>query len=318
MVQTPSLRIVFAGTPAFAVPALGLLASSGFRPLAVLTQPDRRAGRGQKVQASPVKQEARNLDLPVHQPPGLKDPAFVAWLQQLQPDLLIVVAYGLILPPQVLAIPRVGCWNIHASLLPRWRGAAPIQRAIEAGDQETGVCIMHMNQGLDTGDILLRGVEKITPDDTAATLHDRLAKLGATRLLHCVRELADGHPPVATAQAESGTTYAAKLEKAEAEINWLQDAVTLERRVRAFNPWPVAWCDIDGERTRIWAARALPPPITQPTTLPIAHPPGTLCSAKPAGIDIATAEGLLRLLQLQRPGGRQISAAEYLNARPLK
>lgn len=303
------LRIVFAGTPGFAVPALGRLATSGFRPLAVLTQPDRRAGRGQKLQASPIKQAATDLDIPVRQPASLNDPGFTSWLAELRPDLLIVVAYGLILPRQVLDIPKYGCWNIHASLLPRWRGAAPIQRAIEAGDAETGVCIMQMDEGLDTGSILLRQVENIAPGDTAATLHDRLAELGAASLLDCLQQLAMGKPPTAVSQATSGVTYAAKLEKAGAQLNWSLDAVTLERRVRAFNPWPVAWCELSGERTRIWAARALAGPATQP--------PGTIVSATAAGIDIVAAKGLLRLLQLQRPGGRQLSAAEYINARPL-
>ena len=302
------LRTVFAGTPGFAIPALELLVRRGFPPVAVLTQPDRRAGRGRKLQASPIKLASLAAGIPVHQPLSLKDPGFATWLAGLQPDLLIVVAYGLILPGTVLGIPKFGCWNIHASLLPRWRGAAPIQRAIEAGDEETGVCIMQMDTGLDTGPVLVREVEEIAADDTAASLHDRLAKLGAESLLRCVQQLAAGGVPKAEAQASTGATWAAKLEKSEAELDWGEDATILERKVRAFNPWPVAWCDIAGERTRIWLAKAV---HAQSAALP-----GTVIAATAAGIDISTPTGILRCLRLQRPGGRQLSAAEYLNARP--
>ncbi len=303
------LRIVFAGTPGFAVPALNRLVSAGSAPLAVMTQPDRPAGRGRKIQPSPIKQAALAAGIPVYQPASLKDPEVTPWLAGLQPDLLIVVAYGLILPPEILEVPRFGCWNIHASLLPRWRGAAPIQRAIEAGDKLTGVCIMQMDEGLDSGPILACEATVITADETGKSLHDRLAQMGADNLLQCVQRRAAGEPVRAVAQKDSGISYAAKLEKTEAELDWTADAATLERKVRAFNPWPVAWCELSGERTRIWSARAL--------TSSSQHPPGEIVAASPDGIDVATSDGLLRLLRLQRPGGREQSAGEFLNARHL-
>jgi methionyl-tRNA formyltransferase len=305
-----TLRIVFAGTPDFAVPALQRLIDNGFAPIAVLTQPDRPAGRGRQLQASPVKLAARAAGIAVHQPASLNQVDATNWLAGMQPDLLIVVAYGLMLPRAILAIPRHGCWNIHASLLPRWRGAAPIQRAIEAGDERSGVCIMQMDEGLDTGPTLACRATVIAPDETGGSLHDRLAALGAETLLQCVSGLAQGQPVRAVAQPEVGVTYAAKLNKAEAELDWKSAALTLERKVRAFNPWPVAWCNLAGERTRIWAALALPAPAQS-------HEPGTIIAIQPAGIDVTSAAGVLRLQRLQRPGGRPLSAAEYLNARRL-
>jgi methionyl-tRNA formyltransferase len=300
------LRIVFAGTPAFAVPALERLIGKGFAPLAVVTQPDRQAGRGRKMQSSPVKLAALTAGIEVRQPASLKDADFCGWLRQLRPDLLVVVAYGQILPGEVLHVPAYGCWNIHASLLPRWRGAAPIQRAIEAGDAETGVCIMQMDAGLDTGAVLERCSTAIMPDDTGGSLHDRLAELGANALLGCVQRLQAGTLPAPVAQEKTGISYAAKLEKAEAELEWTTDAATLARRVRAFNPWPMAWCDIGGERTRITAAVALPGSRGQI--------PGSVVHSGASGIDIATANGVLRILRLQRPGGVELSATEYLSA----
>jgi methionyl-tRNA formyltransferase len=302
---------VFAGTPGFAVPALKLLVNRGFPPVAVLTQPDRPAGRGRKMQASPVKQAALAAEIPVYQPASLKGNQAFSLLAGLQPDLLIVVAYGLMLPPAILALPRFGCWNIHASLLPRWRGAAPIQRAIEAGDETSGICIMQMDQGLDTGPILECRSTAMARDETGGSLHDRLAILGAETLLNCVSRLADGQPASAVPQPDTGATYAAKLQKSEAEIDWSQGAPVLERKVRAFNPWPVAWCNLAGERTRVWAALALTEPSRK-------HLPGTIVAVNAEGIDIAAADGLLRLLRLQRPGGRQLSAAEYIKSRGLK
>ena len=304
-----TLRIIFAGTPEFAVPALLALVRHGHAPIAALTQPDRRAGRGRKLQASPVKQAALTANLPVEQPPTLKDPAVEQYLAALRPDLLIVVAYGLILPKAILEIPRYGCWNIHPSLLPRWRGAAPIQRTIQAGDTRTGVCIMQMDQGLDTGAILARQETPVGPEDTTASLHDRLASLGAEMLLDCVRQLAGGELPVAAAQGDTGVTLAPKLDKREARLDWRQPAATLEREVRAFNPWPVSWCEINGEPVRIWSARVVPGSLDTP--------PGTVLSAGREGIDVATANGALRLLELQRPGGGRISAAAFLNATAL-
>ena len=304
-----NLRIVYAGTPDFAVPALQKLLSNDIRPLAVLTQPDRPAGRGRKLQASPVKQAAMAAGLEVQQPLTLNDPAALQTLRSLEPDLIIVVAYGIILRRDVLEMPTHGCWNIHASLLPRWRGAAPIQRAIEAGDPQSGVCIMQMDEGLDTGPVLLRKCIGLDADETGGSLHDRLALLGAESLIECLTALARDELPEAVPQAQSGVCYAQKLQKSEARIDWSESALVLERRIRAFNPWPVAWCDINGERTRIWLA---------------AHrrhshdsAPGTVLAAGKTGIDIASGDQILRLLELQKPGGKRMSAAEYLNANRL-
>jgi len=303
------LRIVYAGTPEFAVPPLQKLLSHGFRPLAVLTQPDRPAGRGRRLLASPVKQAAMTADIPVHQPRTLKSPDALDLLSSFEPDLIIVAAYGLILPPAVLDLPVHGCWNIHASLLPRWRGAAPIQRTIEAGDKETGVSLMLMDEGLDTGPILLRIAMTLQGTETGGSLHDTLASLGTEALLSCVQALVRRELPVPEEQSKNGVTYAGKLLKAEAQIDWSESAQLLERRVRAFNPWPVAWCEINGERTRIWRV----------ALEDRAHDsiPGSVLAAGKAGIDIATGDRILRLLELQKPGGRRMSAADYLNANSL-
>ena len=309
MSNDPNLRIIYAGTPDFAIPALQRLLSHGFRPLAVLTQPDRPAGRGRRLQASPVKQAAEAANIPVYQPTSLRELDAAERISALQPDLLIVVAYGLILPPTILNVPTHGCWNIHASKLPRWRGAAPVQRAIEAGDSETGVCIMQMDEGLDTGPVLHRAILPIGKNETAGSLHDKLAQVGGDALISCIEALSRGAPPEAVEQSEQGLSYARKLLKAEAQINWQEPAQQLERRVRAFNPWPVVWCTINGERTRVWRA----------TLEKLDHDkePGTVLRASKAGIDIATGKQILRLLELQRPGGKRISTAEYLNSRSL-
>jgi methionyl-tRNA formyltransferase len=309
MPESAALRIVFAGTPDFAVPPLEKLLSEDFRPIAVLTQPDRPAGRGRQLQASPVKQAAVAAGIPLHQPTTLKDPETQNLIASLQPDLFIVVAYGLILPPAVLELPVHGCWNIHASLLPRWRGAAPIQRAIEAGDTETGVCIMQMDRGLDTGAVLCRGAIRLNGTETGGSLHDELAQLGAGSLLTCVQALARHELAAAVPQPDTGISYAHKLVKPEAQLVWSEPAQVLERRVRAFNPWPVAWCDINGERTRIWLAAHEQRGHDQA--------PGTVLATDKSGIEIATGVQVLRLLELQRPGGRRLSAAEYLNAKTL-
>jgi len=304
-----SLRIVFAGTPEFAVIPLQALASADCLPLAVLTQPDRPAGRGQKLQASPVKRAALDLGIPVYQPENLKTSEFQNWLKEQNADLLIVVAYGLILPQAVLDIPRYGCWNIHASLLPRWRGAAPIQRAIEAGDSHSGVCIMQMDAGLDTGAVLARERIALATDETGGSLHDKLAQLGASCLLKCIAQLQTGLVPEARPQTIEGVTYARKLEKAEAEIDWQEPATQLERRIRAFNPWPVCWCEVAGERTRIWQARA--------ETVEQNSNAGQVMQADEKGLVVSCGSGQLRILQLQRPGGRPQTAREYLQARKL-
>jgi len=303
------LRLVFAGTPDFAVPAIEALVAAGCTPVAVLTQPDRPSGRGRKLQASPVKVCAQKYCIPVLQPQTLKGPERAAEITALQPDLMVVAAYGLILPQSILDIPRFGCWNIHASLLPRWRGAAPIQRAIEAGDRESGVCIMRMEAGLDTGPVYARRVTAITPEETGGSLHDRLAGLGAAALVDCLKLLLADQLPQPQAQDDHLATYARKLEKSEAEIDWARPAAELERRIRAFDPWPVAWCDWHGERLRVWRA-AVVDCVT-------AQPPGTVVASNENSFDVATADGCLRLLEVQRPGGRRMPVADYLRARPV-
>ena len=302
------LRVVFAGTPEFAVPCLHACVAAGVEIAAVYTQPDRPAGRGRQLTPSPVKQAALAAGLIVEQPETLKDPAAQKRLAELAPDLLVVVAYGLILPRKVLAIPRHGGWNVHASLLPRWRGAAPIQRAILAGDGETGVCLMQMQAGLDTGPVFARLRTPITAMNTGGTLHDRLSELGAELLYTFLPRLKNNDMPPAEAQPEEGVTYAHKLEKREALLDWNKTAIALEHQVRALDPWPVAEADIAGERLRIWAAKAQPTPNQASA--------GTLLAANKSGLDIATAEGTLRITELQRAGGRRIPVADYLNARP--
>lgn len=300
------MRIVFAGTPAFAVPSLEAAAARN-EVVAVYTQPDRPAGRGRGLQASPVKQRAEALGIPVRQPQSLKAASVREALAALQPDLMVVVAYGLILPRAVLDIPRHGCWNVHASLLPRWRGAAPVQRAIEAGDAQTGACLMQMDAGLDTGPVLLRQAIDIAADETGGSLHDRLAALGAQTLADGLGLLRAGMRPVAQPQPEAGATYAHKLDKAEAKLDWTQPAGVLARKVRAFDPWPVAEGELDGERVRIHAA--------VPIALAHGRAPGTLLHAGREGVDVACGEGALRITRLQRDGGRAVSAADWANAR---
>ena len=301
-----SLRIVFAGTPAFAVPSLRAAASRN-EVVAVYTQPDRPAGRGRALTPSPVKLEAIKRGIPVLQPESLKSQLAREALAALQPDLMIVVAYGLILPQKILDIPRHGCWNVHASLLPRWRGAAPIQRAIEAGDSETGICLMQMEKGLDTGPVLLPSPLPIGESETAGQLHDRLAELGAQVLADGLGLLRAGMRPVPQPQPETGVTYAHKLEKGEAKLDWSQPAQQLANKIRAFNPWPMAEAELAGERIRIHAAVAMP----------LAHgqPPGRVLFAGRDGIDVACGQGALRIRVLQREGGKAITAADYLNAR---
>ncbi|MEG9941100.1 methionyl-tRNA formyltransferase [Stenotrophomonas sepilia] len=275
--------------------------------VAVYTQPDRPAGRGRGLAPSPVKLEAVARGIPVYQPESLKDEAAQQQLRDLQPDLMVVVAYGLLLPKAVLAIPTHGCWNVHASLLPRWRGAAPIQRAIQAGDAKTGVCLMQMEAGLDTGPVLLHQELPIAATDTGGQLHDKLAELGAQVLSDGLGLLRAGIKPIARPQPEQGVTYAHKLDKAEARLDWAQGADVLARTVRAFNPWPIAEATLAGERVRIHGAVALDEAHGQA--------PGTVLAASRDGIDIACGQGALRLRTLQREGGKAITAADYLNAR---
>ncbi|MBZ4038238.1 methionyl-tRNA formyltransferase [Novilysobacter selenitireducens] len=300
------MRIVFAGTPDFAVPCLRAAAARN-EVVAVYTQPDRPAGRGRGLTPSPVKREAIARGIPVLQPENFKAQVSRDALAALQPDVMVVVAYGLILPQSVLDIPAYGCWNVHASLLPRWRGAAPIQRAIQAGDTETGVCLMQMERGLDTGPVLLSQSLPIGEGDTGGQLHDRLSELGAQVLSDGLGLLRAGIVPVARAQPAEGVTYAHKLDKTEARLDWTQPAQALARTVRAFNPWPMAEAQLAGERVRIHGA--------VPLALEHRAAPGTVLLAGREGIDVACGEGALRIRVLQREGGRAITAADYLNAR---
>jgi methionyl-tRNA formyltransferase len=302
-----NLRIALAGTPEFPLAALDAIAASSHELVGVWTQPDRPAGRGRRLSPSPVKQRALELKVPVHQPESLKSDEARQAIQDAKPDVMVVVAYGLILPKSVLAIPHHGCLNIHASLLPRWRGAAPIQRAILAGDAETGVAIMQMDIGLDTGDVLAELKTSIREDDTSQRLHDRLAKLGAEALMPVLDALPDVHP---RKQAVAGVTYAEKLSKEEARLDWQRSAEELARAVRGYNPWPVAYTHYEGQPLRIWRASWMP------SDAGIA--PGTVLNAGRDGIDVATGKGMLRILELQAAGGRAQSAADFANGRPLQ
>lgn len=293
------MKLIFAGTPEFAVPALDALHAAGHDIAAVLTQPDRPAGRGLKLQASPVAHRAEALGLPVHKFLKL-DADARAVLADLAPELMVVVAYGLILPQAALDLPRLGCVNIHASLLPRWRGAAPIARAIEAGDAATGITIMQMDAGLDTGPMLLTEALPITTTATAAQLHDALAALGGRLIVDAVARLGAGTLP-ATSQPAEGVTYAKKLSKDEARIDWTRPAEELARRVRAFNPAPIAWTELDGERLRFWNAYAL--------LASADAAPGTVLASDGDGLRIATGAGVLVVTELQKAGGRNLPAA---------
>lgn len=303
--MSDSLSLLFAGTPDFSVPALEALIASKHRVLAVYTQPDRPAGRGQQVTMSAVKQCALRHELPVEQPPTLKDAAAVERLAQWSADLMIVVAYGLLLPKNVLETPHLGCVNIHASLLPRWRGAAPIQRAIQAGDSETGVTIMQMDVGLDTGPMLLERVTPIAARETAATLHDRLAKIGAEAIVEAVDAIAAGKV-TPRPQPQEGATYASKIRKEEALIDWSKSAVEIDQLVRAFNPWPVAETRLNGQQLRVWDAT----PLAARTSAA----PGTVIATSAAGIDVATGEGILQLTRVQAAGRKAMPAADFLKA----
>ena len=303
------MNLVFAGTPEFAVPALRALLDAGHTILAVYTQPDRPAGRGRKLGMSAVKEFALERGLRVHQPPTLKSEGEAATLRALHPDALIVIAYGLILPKSILTIPRHGCINVHASLLPRWRGAAPIQRAIEAGDARTGVTIMQMDEGLDTGAMLATAETPIGANDNAATLHDRLAGLGGRLLVDTLARLERG---TLSPQSQEPVlaTYAAKLKKEEARLDWNAAATLLARRIRAFNPWPVAHTTLDGQTLRLWHADA-------EGEAPADQPPGTVLAADADGVVVQCAPGALRITRLQLEGGKVLDARAFLNGRPL-
>ncbi|MCP3671679.1 MAG: methionyl-tRNA formyltransferase [Gammaproteobacteria bacterium] len=303
------LNIIFAGTPEFSVPPLATLLESGHRVVAVYTQPDRPAGRGRKLTASPVKQLAQECSIPVYQPINFKSEEDLSQVERLQADLMVVVAYGLLLPVRVLEAPRLGCINIHASLLPRWRGAAPIQRSILAGDSETGITIMEMEAGLDTGPMLLKKSCPIGPEETGGSLHDRLSPLGAEALLEALPGIADGTLK-AQVQDDSQAEYAAKLSKGEAAMDWQRSAQELGRQVRAFNPWPVAQTQFSGKVLRIWDAAPLPGGD--------GGVPGTVLACGRDGIDVVTGDGLLRIKTLQPPGKRAMNAADFLNAHPMQ
>ncbi|MDR5865238.1 methionyl-tRNA formyltransferase [Halomonas koreensis] len=304
------LRVIFAGTPDFAAASLSALLASDHHVVAVYTQPDRPAGRGRKLTPSPVKVLAEAHDLPVYQPASLKSPEAQAELAALEADLMVVVAYGLILPKAVLDTPRLGCLNVHASLLPRWRGAAPIQRAIEAGDAESGVTIMQMDEGLDTGAMLHVARTPITAATTGGELHDTLAELGGRALVEALEALA-GDGLTATPQPAEGVTYAAKLSKAEAELDFRQGAEGLAARIRAFNPWPVAWCALGEDRLRLLMAEAEPEPGE-------ATAPGTLLPPADDALRIAcgaAGDEILRVTRAQLPGGKPLDVRELLKAR---
>lgn len=300
------LKLIFAGTPDFAARHLAALLSSDHEVVAVYTQPDKPAGRGQKLTASPVKELALAHDLPVYQPASLRNEEAQAELAALGADLMVVVAYGLILPKAVLDTPRLGCLNVHGSLLPRWRGAAPIQRAIWAGDAETGVTIMQMDVGLDTGAMIRKVSCPIAFDETSASLYDKLAELGPQALVDTLNAMAAGDT-AAEAQDDALANYAEKLSKEEARIDWSMEAIAIERCIRAFNPWPISWFEAAEQTIKVWQAEVIDSDHGQPA--------GTLLKADKQGIDVATGKGVLRLLTLQPPGKKAMSVPDLLNSR---
>lgn len=300
------LKIIFAGTPDFAAKHLAALLETNHQIVGVLTRHDKPAGRGKKLTPSPVKMLAEENKIPIFQPTTLKDTENQQWIKDRNADLMIVVAYGLILPQAVLDIPRLGCLNVHGSLLPRWRGAAPIQRSIWAGDNETGVTIMQMDAGLDTGDMLYKTTCAITSDDTSATLYEKLAITGPKALIHTVECLSSGHC-IPEKQDDSLANYAEKLSKEEARINWQQPAEHIERCIRAFNPWPMSYFIVQEQLIKVWQAEV----ITETHN----KQPGTIISADKKGISIATGNGILNITQLQPPGKKAMSAQDLLNSR---
>lgn len=303
------LNIIFAGTPAFGLPCLDALLHSTHHLQAIYTQPDRPAGRGRKLQASAVKEWAVQQKIPVYQPLHFKSPETIADLAALKPDVMVVIAYGLILPKAVLEIPRLGCINVHASLLPRWRGASPIQHAILHGDRESGVTIMQMDVGLDTGNMLSKVACPITPADTANSLHDKLAQIAAPPLLKTLNDLDQNkaHPEI---QNNELATYAGKVNKEDALINWQQTAIEIDRKVRAFNPWPIAYTTFSGNILRIHQTKVV--------AIQGSHPPGTVTEMDKKGMLVATGNQGLLVEKLQLPGGKVISVADWLNSSKLQ
>ena len=304
--MSTSLRIIFAGTPDFAARHLDALLTSGHQIVGVFTQPDRPAGRGKKLMPGPVKVLAETHGLPVFQPASLRPEENQKLVADLNADVMVVVAYGLILPKAVLDMPRQGCVNVHGSLLPRWRGAAPIQRALWAGDAETGVTIMKMDVGLDTGDMLYKLARPITAEDTSATLYDKLADLGPQGLIETLQQLAD-NTATPEVQDEAQVTYAEKLSKEEARIDWSLSAAQLERCIRAFNPWPMSWLMIDEQPVKVWKASVINGNASAE--------PGTIIDASKNGIQVTTGEGILNLESLQPAGKKAMSAQDLLNSR---
>jgi methionyl-tRNA formyltransferase len=297
------LRVIFAGTPEFALASLRALVEAGVVPVAVLTQPDRPAGRGKRLKASPVKEYAQAHDIDVLQPESLRGDEIVAQLTALRADIMIVAAYGLLLPQRVLDIPKAGCLNVHASLLPRWRGAAPVQAAILAADEDTGVCLMSMTAGLDCGPVFVSETLEIGADETAGELHDRLAAAGGTLLVEYLADIIDSRISAAQ-QNEAAATYAHKIKTSDASIDWQRPAAELARLVRAFNPVPGAYFMLDGDRIKCWrAAEAVADD----------SPAGTIIEARPDGVVIVCGQGALRLIKLQRPGKRPVSAAQFVS-----
>lgn len=302
------MRIVFAGTPEFAALHLqALLDDNSHEIVAVYTQPDRPAGRGKKLKSSPVKALAENHGLTIYQPLSLKDSEQQQILAQLNADIMVVVAYGLLLPPAILGTPKYGCINVHASLLPRWRGAAPIQRAIEAGDTESGITIMQMDVGLDTGDMLHTAHCSIEKIDTGGSLHDKLATIGPPALLATLQQVTQG-AATPEKQNDALSNYAPKITKAEALIDWSQPAEALGRKVRAFNPFPVTYTTLNNERVRIWQAKLI-------TTDSKSKCPGTICKSDSQGIQVATGQGSLLITEIQLPGKKRLPVLEVLKSR---
>jgi methionyl-tRNA formyltransferase len=306
--MTDSKRIIFAGTPDFSVPPLRALLASQHQLVGVYTQPDRPAGRGRKLSPSPVKEVALDAGIPVYQPANFKQTVAIEELRSLDADLMVVVAYGLLLPKSVLDAPRCGCVNIHASVLPRWRGAAPIQRAVLAGDVVSGVTIMQMDEGLDTGPMFLVEEVPLAADETGGSLHDRLSVLGANALMKALPGILDGSLQP-RGQDHALSCYAKKLDKSEAWIDWARPAADIERQVRAFNPWPVAQTRYENANLRIWRAHAVSG---------LGAAPGTVMNAARSGIDVATGDALLRITELQLPGKRAMRAQDFINAKDIQ
>ncbi len=301
------MDIIFCGTPEFSVPPLADLVKAGHQVKAVFTQPDKRKGRGQQVQKTPVKLEAEKHNIPIFQPTSLKDPAVVELISDFAADLMVVVAYGLIIPQNILDLPKQGCWNIHASLLPRWRGAAPIHRAILAGDETTGIAIMQMEAGLDTGPVFHMYPTEIRSDDTSQTLHDRLSLMGGEAIVSCIDEYIQKTLPKAQIQNNDLATYAHKLTKSESEIDWMQPANAIERQIRAFNPWPGSHTTINGESVKIWAAEV--------KETDSQSNPGELVLADKKQLHIQTGNGLLCVHEIQKSGKKRLPIEAFMAAK---